>query len=183
MAVIDVVCYAEECRDGLALAGRLRVPVMEWFDGIPSLARIRLIARLELLEMRGSTFKGPHILRLSDRVRALWCRCEGARHLILYAVSEGPSTDDRQTAVLIHGLSVAEPLSLVAGGGDSKRGLSRASSGRAAPQPAPQSAIAPARIPATWAGLIPTEQVVLARERLERYEASPSRHGFVPEFS
>ena len=185
MALIDVVLYAEECA-GECEPGARHAPVVEWLDGVPRMARLRLISRLELLERHGAGFDGPHVIQLGARIRALWCRCEGAKHLILYAVSSSTGDDKAATAVLLHGCSARDQLSIVRDstarnasiGGRSRlpRRGGRATA-LAAPERQQESAYAP--MPQEWAGNIPEAEIVLAQRRLELYESNPA--GYVLE--
>ena len=181
--MIEIVFYAEECGEGRTLAGMQRVPVIEWLDGLPASARLRLLSRLELLEMQGAHFGRPHSVRLGERLRAVWCRCDGARHLIMYALAADTVDTEPHTAVLLSGLSVIEPLHIiVTGHSTASRAAFRPALGRTHASPAPQDDLATVErlisMPTAWS--VPPHEIALAIGRFERYEAAPPVHSMIP---
>jgi hypothetical protein len=174
MALIEIVLFAEQCAGE---PNAKREPVIQWLDGVPLSARLGLIARLELLERRGSNLEGPHVICLGERLRAVWCRCQGTRHLILYAVCQGHEKGGMPRAILLHGCSISEPLSIVrdaapAVSSPRNRNVSRAR-GRlatAAASPRQQNEAGLVTLSEKWANHIPQLEVAVAEERLELYE-------------
>jgi hypothetical protein len=177
MSAIDVVAYADDSA-GFLSDGSATPPVVEWLDGLPRRARIKLIARLEALESRGAHLHGPLTADLGQGIRAVWCHEEGARHLILYGVAAGPA---RPAAVLLHGVSIPDAISDIPGRrlavDAPRRHATRM--GHAAPAPEQMTDVAPyGPLAARWAHVIPQADVELAADRLRRFQTQPDAHAF-----
>ena len=72
---ITLVFYKED--DGT-------IPVMEFFEKIPELVRLKLIARLELLESLGHLLRRPHCDYLGEGVYELRVRQVKTQYRLLY---------------------------------------------------------------------------------------------------
>lgn len=174
---IDVVLYAPECEAG-SLTGSTP-PIFDWLDGLPQRARLPLIARIEMLASRGVRSESPLVISLGERIRAVWCRCNGQRHLVLFSICEG-SDRDAERVVLLHGCSVAEPLSTLS---DTKhktrsRRLHLPRQVSAAPAPADDELIDGLAAPIGWRDVVPTREVTTAAQRLAAFERDPVIHTF-----
>jgi phage-related protein len=75
------------------------VPVREWLDSLPAEARIRCLARLELLEQHGHRLDRPHAAYLGHDVYELRVRFYKVNYRMLYFFH------GRTAAVVCHGLA------------------------------------------------------------------------------
>jgi phage-related protein len=75
------------------------VPVLDWLDGLPAEARIRCLARLDLLEEFGYELDRPHAAYLGDDLYELRVKFYRVNYRILYFFHE------RTAAVVCHGLA------------------------------------------------------------------------------
>lgn len=75
------------------------VPVREWLDGLPAEARLRCLARLELLEQHGHELDRPHAAYLGDGLYELRIKFYRVNYRILYFFH------GRVAAVVCHGLA------------------------------------------------------------------------------
>lgn len=179
MSEVDVVFYSEECQDARSRVRVHRVPVLDWFDRIPEVAQRGLIARLELLRTRGGRVGAPHSMPVGQRLRAIWCRCEGTKHLILYALRATGEYDDRTTAILLHGVSIDDSPYVTESAPTRRQIYARQFRIR---RPTSAALVAPdidrsAPLAASqWGGVLPERDVALAAERLEILETAPELH-------
>jgi phage-related protein len=74
------------------------VPTLDWLDGLPPEARIRCLARLELLEQFGHELDRPHAAYLGDDLYELRIKFYRVNYRILYFFHD-------RTPVVCHGLA------------------------------------------------------------------------------
>ena len=75
------------------------VPAREWLDSLPADARLRCMARLELLEQSGHELDRPHAAYLGDDLYELRIKFYRVNYRILYFFH------GRTAAVVCHGLA------------------------------------------------------------------------------
>ena len=75
------------------------VPTLDWLDGLPADARVRCLARLELLEQFGHELDRPHAAYLGDELYELRIKFYRINYRILYFFH------GRTAAVVCHGLA------------------------------------------------------------------------------
>lgn len=75
------------------------VPVRDWLDGLSADARLRCLARLELLERHGHELDRPHAAYLGDDLYELRIKFYRVNYRILYFFH------GRVAAVVCHGLA------------------------------------------------------------------------------
>ena len=75
------------------------VPVMDWLDTLTEAARLRCLARLELLEQLGHELDRPHAAYLGDDLYELRIKFYRVNYRILYFFH------GRTAAIVCHGLA------------------------------------------------------------------------------
>ena len=78
MAATQVIFYQEE--EG-------RVPLLEWFESLPSKALLKCHARLERLELLGHELRRPEADYLRDEIYELRASYQGVHYRMLYFLS------------------------------------------------------------------------------------------------
>ena len=61
-----------------------RVPILDWFEAIPTLARLDCLERLRLLEQSGHHLRRPHSAPLRDGIHELRAKRDGVNYRMLY---------------------------------------------------------------------------------------------------
>lgn len=105
---LNFVAYVEQA--GAESREGPRPPAYVWFDGIPQRARLKLIAILELLLARedATPLDGPSVCALRGRLRAVCCRVEGVRYVLLLGIAAHGAGEHPDIGVLLHGLAVSD---------------------------------------------------------------------------
>lgn len=87
-----------------------RPPAYVWLDGIPQRARLKLIAILELLLARedATLVDLPLVCALRGRLRAVCCRLEGTRYVLLLGIAAPRAGEQPDIGVLLHGVESGE---------------------------------------------------------------------------